>query len=161
MSRKYLSIVVSCAMVVWAGSALADGDYASLGENSAADNVNVGSGTQTNAEDWEGMFDVNLEGNQLTGGGFNNNGSDRESQDVVIMAGDAAEVTNYALEASVSENGVSVAGDHGYADSSLDFADSSGYTNNYGVTAVSLNAGAAASQSVSVNVNAAIDLSQM
>ena len=161
MSRKFTSIVVSCAMVVWAGSALADGDSAEIGAGSQAENVNIGSGTQTNADDWEEMFDVNVEGNQVTSGGFNNNGGNRDSEDIVIMAGDSAEVSNYALEAVVSENGINVAGAGGHADSTLDFETNSGYTNNYGVTAVSLNAGGAASQSVSVNVNAAVDLSQL
>lgn len=158
MCRKFISILGLCAVVFWASSAVADGDWASLGVDSEADNANVGSGSQTNANDWDDMLDVNLGGNQLTGGGINSNGGDRESSDVVIIAGDTAEVSSYTLDASVTDNSVSVAGSGSSADSKIEFSHNSGYTNNYGVTAVSLNAGAGANQSVSVNVNAAVDL---
>ena len=157
MKRILGVLTVICAAVLWTGAALADGDDAWVTEVTI-DDINLGSGTQTNANDWKDMFDVNVDGNQLTGGGINSNGGDRESSDVVIIAGDTSEVSSYTLDASVTDNSVSVGGSDSNADSTLEFSHNSGYTNNYGVTAVSLNAGAGANQSVSVNVNAAVDL---
>ena len=102
MKRILGAVTVICVAALWAGSALADGDDAWVTEVTT-DDLNLGSGTQTNANDWHDMFDVNVDGNQLTGGGINSNGGDRNSDDVVILSGAMPEVANYALDASVSE----------------------------------------------------------
>ena len=157
MSRNLFFISALFMAVLWAGMAGAQ-EVATLAPDTETDDANIGSGKQVNANDWHSMFDVNAGGNQLTGGGTNSNGGDRDSMDVVIIAGDGSEVASYALDASVTSNSINVAGDHASADSSFEFTDNSGFKNSYGVTAVSVNAGASASQSVSVNVTSSVDL---
>lgn len=158
MSRSFILVASIGISLSWAAMAAADGDYAALGENVLADAVNVGSGEQTNVDDWEAMESVNVNGNQLTGGGENSNAGDRESGDVVILMGEDAEIGNYALDASVSNNSVSVAGSGSSADSESEFSSHSGFSSSYGVTAASLNAGASASQSVNVNVTSSVSM---
>ena len=157
MKRILGVLTVICAAVLWTGAALADGDDAWVTEV-ATDDLNLGSGTQTNANDWKDMFDVNVDGNQLTGGGINSNGGDRNSNDVVILTGATPQVANYALDASVSGNTLSVGGAGSSADSSVSFSNNSGFKNSYGITAVAVNSGAGASQSVSVNVMSSLSV---
>jgi len=88
----------------------------------------------------------------------NSNAGDRSSDDVVLNLGDTALVANAALDVAVSGNSTSVGGDDSSANSSIGISDLSGFTENYGVTAVSLNSGSAASQSVSVNVMSDLSL---
>ena len=85
MKRILGAVTVICVAALWAGAALADGDDAWVTEVTT-DDLNRGSGTQTNANDWHDMFAVNVDGNQLTGGGINSNGGDRNSDDVVILS---------------------------------------------------------------------------
>ena len=158
MRRIIPTIVAVAATALWTGIALADGDGAFLGDLAATEDVNIGSGEQVNANDWEDMFDVNAGGNQLTGGGINSNGGDRNSDDVVILSGAMPEVANYALDASVSDNSISVSGSGSNADSTVSFSGNSGFTNSYGITAVAVNSGAGASQSVSVNVMSSLSV---
>ena len=157
MKRILGAVTVICVAALWAGSALADGDDAWVADVTT-DDLNLGSGTQPNANDWHDMFDVNVDGNQLTGGGINSNGGDRNSDDVVILSGAMPEVANYALDASVSDNSISVAGSGSSADSAVAFSGNSGWTNSYGITAVAVNSGAGASQSVSVNVMSSLSV---
>ena len=157
MKRILGAMTVLCALTLWTGAALADGDGAWVADV-ATDDLNLGSGTQTNANDWKDMFDVNVDGNQLTGGGINSNGGDRSSDDVVILSGTTPEVANYALDASVSDNSISVSGSGSNADSTVSFSGNSGFTNSYGITAVAVNSGAGASQSVSVNVMSSLSV---
>ena len=155
--RRTTSVIAALgAIFIWAGSASADGNSADITGDLL--DVNVGSGNQTNANDWEEMFDVNAGGNQLTGGGVNSNAGDRSSDDVVLNLGDTPLLANAALDVEVSGNSVAVGGDDSSANSSLGVSENSGFTNNYGVTAVSLNSGSAASQSVSVNVMSDLSL---
>ena len=158
MKRKIIVIVGMGAFLLWGGAAVADGDFAELGAEALALDVNLGSGSQTNADDWSSMGDVNAGGNQLSGGGINSNGGDRDSDDVALLMGDNAEVASYALEASVSNNQLLVDGNESHADSSTGFEGDSGFSSSYGITAVSLNAGSSASQSVNVNVTSAVSL---
>ena len=158
MKRKIIVIVGMGAFLLWGGAAVADGDFAELGAEALALDVNLGSGSQTNADDWSSMDDVNAGGNQLTGGGINSNGGNRDSDDVALLMGDNAEVASYALEASVSNNQLLVDGNESHADSSTGFEGASGFSSSYGITAVSVNAGSSASQSVNVNVTSAVTL---
>lgn len=158
MKRKIIVIVGMGAFLLWGGAAVADGDFAELGAEALALDVNLGSGSQTNADDWSSMDDVNAGGNQLTGGGINSNGGNRDSDDVALLMGDNAEVASYALEASVSNNQLLVDGNESHADSSTGFEGDSGFSSSYGITAVSVNAGSSASQSVNVNVTSAVTL---
>ncbi|NRA06963.1 MAG: hypothetical protein HRU02_02310 [Myxococcales bacterium] len=158
MKRKIIVIVGMGAFLLWGGAAVADGDFAELGAEALALDVNLGSGSQTNADDWSSMGDVNAGGNQLTGGGINSNGGNRDSDDVALLMGDNAEVASYALEASVSNNQLLVDGNESHADSSTGFEGDSGFSSSYGITAVSVNAGSSASQSVNVNVTSAVTL---
>ena len=158
MKRKIIVIVGMGAFLLWGGAAVADGDFAELGAEALALDVNLGSGSQTNADDWSSMGDVNAGGNQLTGGGINSNGGNRDSDDVALLMGDNAEVASYALEASVSNNQLLVDGNESHADSSTGFEGDSGFSSSYGITAVSVNAGSSASQSVNVNVTSAVSL---
>ena len=150
-------MAVLCSLTLWTAAALADGDDAWVADVTT-DDLNLGSGSQTNANDWHDMFDVNVDGNQLTGGGINSNGGDRNSDDVVILAGTMPEVANYALDASVSDNSISVSGSGSNADSTVSFSSNSGFNNSYGITAVAVNSGAGASQSVSVNVMSSLSV---
>ena len=155
--RRTTSVIAALgAIFIWAGSASANGNSADISGDLL--DVNVGSGAQTNANEWDNMFDVNAGGNQLTGGGVNSNGGDRTSDDVVLNLGDTPLLANAALDVEVSGNSVAVGGNDSSANSSLSVDGSSGFTNNYGVTAVSLNSGSAASQSVSVNVMSDLSL---
>ena len=158
MKRKIIVIVGMGAFLLWGGAAVADGDFAELGAEALALDVNLGSGSQTNADDWSSMDDVNAGGNQLTGGGINSNGGNRDSDDVALLMGDNAEVASYALEASVSNNQLLVDGNESHADSSTGFEGDSGFSSSYGITAVSVNAGSSASQRVNVNVTSAVTL---
>lgn len=158
MNRKIIAIAGMSALLLWAGSAVAEGEMAVVDDGALTEDLNVGSGTQTNANDWEDMGDTNAGGNQLTGGGTNSNGGDRTSDDVAILLGSEAEVANYALDVSVTENGLIVDGDEASADSTTSFDGASGFESSYGVTAVSVNAGAGASQSVSVNVTSSVGM---
>ena len=158
MDRRTIAMIGVSAVLLWAGVALAEGDGAELGMNASTDDVNLGAGTQTNIEDWEAMESVNINGNQLTGGGTNSNGGDRDSDDVVLLMGDDAEVANYALDASVTDNKLMVGGNGSHADSEAGFDANSGFDNSFGVTAVSVNAGASASQSVNVNVTSSVSM---
>ena len=157
--RKIIPMIVAvAATALWAGSGFADGDNAFLGDLAVTEDVNIGSGEQVNANDWEDMFDVNAGGNQLTGGGINSNAGDRSSDDVVLNMGDLPLLASTALDVEVVGNEISVTGSGSSADSSLTFSDHSGFTNSYGVTAVAINSGANASQSVSVNVMSEVSL---
>ena len=158
MKRKIIVIVGMGAFLLWGGAAVADGDFAELGAEALALDVNLGSGSQTNADDWSSMGDVNAGGNQLPGGGINSNGGNRDSDDVALLMGDNAEVASYALEASVSNNQLLVDGNESHADSSTGFEGDSGFSSSYGITAVSVNAGSSASQSGNVNVTSAVTL---
>jgi len=158
MNRTFFLIAVFGIAVTWAASAVADGDGAFLGDGVTADAVNAGSGDQANVADWKDMESVNVDGNQLTGTAVNSNTGNRNSDDVVIEMGDYAEIGNYALEASVSNNKMSVGGSGSSADSSFEFSDVSGFDSSFGVTAASLNAGSGSSQSVNVNVTSSVSL---
>ena len=158
MKRKIIVMVGMGAVLLWGGAAAAEGDFVELGAEAFVLDTNLGSGSQTNADDWSSMGDVNAGGNQLTGGGVNSNGGDRVSDDVALLLGDSAEVASYALEASVSNNQLLVDGNESHSDSSTGFEGDSGFSSSYGVTAVSLNAGSSASQSVNVNVTSAVSL---
>ena len=158
MRRIIPTIVAVAATALWTGIALADGDAAFLGALAVTEDVNIGSGEQVNANDWQDMFDVNAGGNQLTGGGINSNAGDRSSDDVVLNLGDLPLLASTALDVEVVGNEISVTGSGSSADSSLTFSDHSGFTNSYGVTAVAINSGANASQSVSVNVMSEVTL---
>jgi len=158
MDRKTIFFVFVIAVLLSAGSAFAEGNGAEVGANSVTDNVNAGSGSQANAAAWYDIESANVSGNQLTSGALNSNGGNRDSDDVVIFTGDYAEVANYALEASVTDNRLAVDGNGSHADSSTSFEGASGFDSNFGVTAVSLNAGSSASQSVNVNVTSAVSL---
>ena len=158
MRRIIPTIVAVAATALWTGIALADGDDAFLGDLAVTEDVNIGSGEQVNANDWEDMFDVIAGGNQLTGGGINSNAGDRSSDDVVLNLGDLPLLASTALDVEVVGNEISVTGSGSSADSSLTFSDHSGFTNSYGVTAVAINSGANASQSVSVNVMSEVTL---
>jgi len=158
MDRKIIASVGTIALVLWAGAALAEGDGAELSMNSLTDDANVGSGTQTNVSDWSEMESVNVGGRQLTAGAVSSNGGDRNSDDVLILMGDNAEVANYALDASVTDNQLSVGGSGSHADSSTTFDGTSGFDSSFGITAVSLNAGSSASQSVNVNVTSSVSM---
>ena len=128
--RKIIPMIVAvAATALWAGSALADGDDAFLGDLALTEDVNIGSGEQVNANDWEDMFDVNAGGNQLTGGGINSNAGDRSSDDVVLNMGDLPLLASTALDVEVVGNEISVTGSGSSADSSLTFSDHSGFTN--------------------------------
>ena len=153
MRKIIYTIATMAATVLWTGSALAEGGKnAFLGEGALTEAANLGSGEQLNANDWRDMLDVNAGGNQLTGGGINSNAGDRTSNDVVLNMGEFPLLASAALDVQVTGNEVSVAGDNSSANSSLTFSDGSGFMNSYGVTAVAINSGANASQSVSVNV---------
>ena len=155
--RRTTSVIAALgAIFIWAGSASANGNGADISGDLL--DVNVGSGAQTNANERDNMFDVTAGGNQLTGGGVNSNGGDRTSDDVVLNLGDTPLLANAALDVEVSGNSVAVGGNDSSANSSLSVDGNSGFTNNYGVTAVSLNSGSAASQSVSVNVMSDLSL---
>ena len=155
--RRTTSVIAALgAIFIWAGSASANGNEADITGDLLV--INVGSGNQTNANDWENMSDVNAGGNQLTGGGVNSNAGDRTSDDVVLNLGDTPLLANAALDVEVSGNSAHVAGDGSSANSSVGISELSGFKENYGVTAVSLNSGSSASQSVSVNVMSDLSL---
>ena len=157
MRRMKLLIAATSAIMIWAGAATAAGDGANA--SGALFDANIGSGQQTNANDWEHMGDVNLDGNQLTGYSVNGNAGDRVSNDVILnLEGDYPLVANAALAVEVSGNSIAVGGDNSSASSTLSFSNNSGFMNNYGVTAVSVNSGPSASQSVTVNVMADVSL---
>jgi len=146
-------------------SALANGMSGS-GSQAAdvAGDSNAGSGTQNNqsldASVWETMDNANAgSGTQLVGSS-NSNGGNRNSDDVVVDAGDAAAVSNSALAGTVSNNQVLVTTDGSSANSSLTLSDGAGFTNMYGVNAIALSSGANSSQNVSVNVSAFVDVTQ-
>jgi len=156
MNRTIFSMVAMVALLLWAGSAVADSS-ADMGDDGIVEDLNLGEGIQTNANNWEDMGDTNAGGNQLTGGGVSSNGGDRFSDDIAVLLGQEAEVASYALDVSVTENSLNVGMD-GQADSLLEFSETSGFENSYGVTAVTVNAGSSASQSVSVNVTSAVSM---
>lgn len=160
MRRTNLVIAVLFIATLWNGSALAEmvGNEAVVGEGSMTDSANVGSGEQINANDWEDMLNVNAGGNQLTGGGMNSNGGDRTSNDVVIILPDYPVLASTALDVTVSGNEIGAGGDGASVDSTVAFSDSSGFRSSYGVTAVAINAGANASQSISINVMSEVSL---
>jgi len=155
--RRTISVIAAvAALALWAGSVSADGDGA-YSSGTVLD-ANLGSGKQINAEDWKEMMDVNVDGNQLTGGAINSNGGDRLSDDVVLNLGEYPLVASAALDVTVSGNEISVSGDGSSASSSLTFSGGSGFMDSYGVTAVAINSGANASQSVNVNVMSDVSL---
>jgi len=161
MRRTTFLIAAVSAIAIWAGSPTSASAEGGVGASATGDffDANVGSGSQTNAELWHDMDDVNLRGNQLTGESINSNAGDRTSHDVVLnLSGNYPVLTSAALDVEVSGNDINVAGDGGSATSSISFSNSSGFMNNYGVTAVAVNSGPAASQSVSVNVMANVTL---
>ena len=157
MRTMTLVIAAMSVIVIWAGSPSA-ADAESIGNGSYMNDTNMGSGQQVNANDWEHMDNVNAGGNQLTGGGINSNAGERWSDDVVINLGDYPLLASAALDVEVSGNTISAAGDGASANSTLTFSNNSGFTNNYGVTAVAVNSGPSASQSVSVNVMSDVSL---
>ena len=155
--RSTISVIaVVAALALWSGMASAEGDGAYL-SGSMLD-ANLGSGSQINAEDWNDMMDVNVDGNQLTGGAINSNGGDRTSDDVVLNLGETPLVASAALDVAVSGNEISVGGDGSSASSSMTFSGASGFMDSYGVTAVAINSGANSSQSVNVNVMSDVSL---
>ena len=127
--------------------------------------ANTGSGDQSNdaldASNWETMDNANAGSGLQLVGSMNSNGGDRDSEDVLISAGDAAAVSNSALDSTVSSNTVAVTGDGSSANSSLQLQSGAGFTNMYGVNAIALSSGANSSQNVSVNVSAFVDVTQL
>ena len=127
--------------------------------------ANTGSGSQSNdaldASAWEGMDNANAGSGVQAVDSMNSNGGDRTSEDVLITAGDAAAVSNSALDSTVSNNTVSVSGSGTSANSSLALSDGAGFSNMYGVNAIALSAGANSSQNISVNVSAFVDVTQV
>ena len=161
MRKSIYMIAAMVAAALWSGSALAEGgDGAYLGAGALTDDANLGAGQQLNASDWSGMMDVNASGTQLTGGAINSNGGNRHSDDVVLNLGGYPLLASAALDVEVTGNMISVSGDNSSADSSLTFSDGSGFMYSYGVTAVAINSGANASQSVSVNVMSEVAIDQ-
>jgi hypothetical protein len=146
-------------------SALANGMVGSGRQASdIGGDANTGSGTQDNdsldASIWETIDNANAgTGSQITDS-LNSNGGNRVSDDVLILAGDAASVSNSALDSSVSENSVSVSQGGASANSELSMSGGAGFSNMYGVNAIALSSGANSSQNVSVNVSAFVDVTQ-
>ena len=146
-------------------SALANGMVGSGRQASdVGGDANTGSGTQDNdsldASIWEAIDNANAgTGSQITGS-LNSNGGNRVSDDVLILAGDAASVSNSALDSSVSDNSVSVSQGGASANSELSMSGGAGFSNMYGVNAIALSSGANSSQNVSVNVSAFVDVTQ-
>ena len=146
-------------------SALANGMSGSGSQASdIARDANTGSGTQTNdsldASIWEAIDSANAGSGTQISNSLNSNGGNRMSDDVVILAGDAASVSNSALESTVSNNSVTVGTGGVSANSSLSLSGGAGFSNMYGVNAIALSSGANSSQNVSVNVSAFVDVTQ-
>jgi len=146
-------------------SALANGMSGSGSQASNVDrDANTGSGSQTNdsldASIWETIDSANAGSGMQISNSLNSNGGDRLSDDVVILAGDAASVSNSALASTVSSNSVTVEGDGLSANSDLSMTGGAGFSNMYGVNAIALSSGANSSQNVSVNVSAFVDVIQ-
>ena len=124
--------------------------------------ANTGSGEQDNSQvdaaDWRVIGDANAGSGSQVRDSVNSNGLDRVSNDAVIVAGSLAAVSHSDLASQVSGNSVSV-GQGAYggkANSSIRMNEESGFNNMYGVNAITLSAGANASQNVSVNVTASV-----
>ena len=92
---------------------------------------------------------------------LNSNAGNRASSDIVMTLGDTPVVANAALEASISENGISVSGANGSANTALYMTDGSGFRNMAGVNAIAMSSGHNSSQHVSVNVTAAVTTDQV
>ena len=75
---------------------------------------------------------------------------------MVLDLGYAPQLATADLEAAVSGNSVSVGGDGGSASSNMGLHRGSDFNGLSGVSAVAIGAGSNASQSVSVNVTAAV-----
>ncbi len=125
--------------------------------------ANTGSGFQDNSQTfqdgWTDMANANSGIGAQVIDSLNSNGGNRVSSDVVLILGDEAVVANAALEASISDNGVSVGGNGGSANSSLYITDGSGFRNMAGINAIAMSSGHNSSQNVSVNVTAAVSTS--
>jgi hypothetical protein len=126
-----------------------------------AQNNNTGVGTQDNsvssANTWDEFGNANNGRGTQTMDSSNSNGGDRDSNDIVFSLGDEdSYVNSSALEASVSGNSVSVAGELGMANSTMELGTGSGFRDLAGVSAVAMAAGGNASQNVSVNVTAGV-----
>ena len=159
MFRRNASMLAAVFLLAfWSGAAAAD-SAAALGSSDLQD-ANIGSGAQVNAIGWSDMGDVNAGGNQLTGGGANSNGGDRASRDLVLNLGGMPTVASAALGVEVKGNAISIEGANASMASTLNLSQGSGFSNSYGVTAVALNSGANASQSVSVNVVSSVSISR-
>ncbi len=127
--------------------------------------ANTGSGTQDNSttsqDAWENMGNANSGiGGQVIDSP-NSNAGNRASSDIVMILGDTSVVANAALEASISENGISVSGANGSANTALYMTDGSGFRNMAGVNAIAMSSGHNSSQHVSVNVTAAVTTDQV
>ena len=130
-------------------------------QNSDTDGAaNTGSGTQDNTDssqdEWFDIDNVNTDSGAQVLWSDNSNGGDRVSDDVVLNLGEAPQLATADLEASVSGNSVAVAGDGGTAASRMAMGGGSDFNGLSGVSAVAIGAGSNASQSVSVNVTAAV-----
>ena len=127
--------------------------------------ANTGSGSQNNdaldASAWEGMDAANAGSGLQIAASMNSNGGDRISEDVLITAGDAAAVSNSALDSTVSSNTVTVSGEGDSANSTLELSAGAGFSSMYGVNAIALSSGANSSQNISVNVSAFVDVTQV
>ena len=142
-------------------------DNALAGSGSQASDIgwdaNTGSGSQDNSgtsqDNWEYMENANSGTGAQVIDSLNGNGGDRTSSDVILMLDDEAIVANASLEASISDNGVSVSGAGGSAGSSLFITNGSGFRNMAGVNAIALSSGHNSSQNVSVNVTASVSTS--
>ena len=125
--------------------------------------ANTGSGFQDNSytsqDDWENMGNANSGIGAQVIDASNANGGDRTSSDIVLTLGDDSVVANAALEASISDNGISVSGAGGSANSNLHMTDDSGFRNMAGINAIALSSGHNSSQNVSVNVTASVSTS--
>ena len=158
---SFCKISMSALLIlVCVGSSVAGADEADVLSGAETMDVNVGSGVQVNAVNWADMADVNAGGNQLTGGGVNSNGGERISADLVMALAGMTTVTSSALDVEVKGNSIRIEGENASANSTLLFADGSGFSNNYGVTAVGINAGANSSQNVSVNIMSSVSISK-
>ncbi len=124
--------------------------------------ANTGSGSQDNsfaaADLWSDMMNANAGSGAQVIDATNSNGGDRTSNDVVINLGDNAVVASAALQSAVTGNTIEVDGANAQASSTLTITDKSGFTNMYGINAIALSSGANASQNVSVNVTATVDV---
>ena len=133
-------------------------DESLIANDSLSEDVNAGAGRQVNAHGWSNMSNANAGGNQLTGGGNNSNAGDRDSNDLILLAHEGAQVASYALEVSVTANRVSVSGPGSSADSRSEFSAGSGVDGSFGVSAISINSGGSASQNVNVNVTSLVGM---